>query len=392
MHRVIVILSLTWLFSAGAQSPLLEAMRYVPAEAFLAEPVNMATFADIRAGYAVRGVQPPDAWADMQPESERDILSSLPAGTAHSVTTFLRIGGPLYPELLGLDFFDLNATLEFGEPPNQALVLLGNIEPDRVTQAFLARDYRLTEPLLCPAAGCETGREANLINREPGNPFGGDLGRNFPVFTRPGAVAGSASDVLALQMAASAAGELDSLADLPEVQALDAVLADMPHVLAVTVLNPLPFLTVDPLQVLGSEPDMDAASAALDQLAQFPLPPYSLIAFAATADQSSEHGHALLVYPDADQADAAAAALDARLHTLTAQRSGLSYAGLLTDRGAELRPATTVTGPEGGPSVVVITVTASLEDSAAAPFTGLSYRDFINLVQSRDHLWLVPGH
>ena len=51
-----------------------------------------------------------------------------------------------------------------------------------------------------------------------------------------------------------------------------------------------------------------------------------------------------------------------------------------------------MTGPEGGPSVVVITVTASLEDSADAPFTGLSYRDFINLVQSRDHLWLVPGH
>ena len=49
-------------------------------------------------------------------------------------------------------------------------------------------------------------------------------------------------------------------------------------------------------------------------------------------------------------------------------------------------------GRDSGPSVVVITVTASLEDSADAPFTGLSYRDFINLVQSRDHLWLVPGH
>lgn len=392
MRRLILILSLTFLFSAGAQSPFLDAMRYVPAESFLAEPSNMATFADLDAGYAVRGVRPPAAWAALDADGERSLLSALPFGTAASVTTYLLFGGPLYPELLGLDFFDLAGTVEFGAPPNQALVLLGDIQPERVSEAFLARGYNADGSLLCPEAGCDTGNHTNLMNREPGNPFGGDLGRNFPVFTSEGVLAGSASDIIARQMTSSAAGELYSLADLPEVQAIDAALSTLPELLAVSVHHPLQFMVVDPVQVLGSDPDMDDASAVLDQLAQLALPAYSLIAFAATADDSAEHGHALLVFPDDEQATMAAASLDTRLRTFTAQRSQQSYADTLTDGGFELSEATVLPGSEGGPSVVMITLSASLAASAEAPFTGLAYRKFINLAQMRDYLWLVPAN
>ena len=392
MRRVILVLSLAWLFSASAQSPFLEAMRYVPAEAFLAETSNRAFFADIQAGFEVRAVRPPASWATLEPGSERAFFSALPFGTASSVITYLMVGGPHYPELLGLDFFDLTGTVEFGVPPDQALVLLGDVEPQRVSRAFMARGYRPEGPLLCPEAGCDTGRQQDVRNRQPGNPFGGDLGRSFPVFTAPGVLAGSASDVLARQMAASAAGELDSLADLPEVQAIDAVLSDMSKVLAVSVLNPLEFISFHPQQMLGRNLDADAAATLLAQLAELPLPAYSLIAFAATADDSNEYGHALLVYPDGEQASAAAAALDARLHSFTAQRNGLSYADTLADRGSELSPATVLMGANDGPSVVMITLTTALADTEDAPFTGLGYRTFINLVNTRDYLWLVPAN
>lgn len=392
MRRVISLLSLVWLFTASAQSPFLDAMRYVPAETFLAETSDMAIFADIQAGFEVRGVQPPVSWAELEPGSEHSLLSTLPFGVASSVTTYLMIGGPRYQELLGLDFFDLEATVEFGVPPNQALVLLGDIEPQRISQAFSARGYRVEGPLLCPEAGCDTGRQQNLAMREPANPFGGDLGRNFPVVTAPGVLAGSASDTLARQIAESAAGELYSLADLPEVQAIDAFLEATPIVLAVSVLNPLAFMNVDPLQVLGRNPDMDAASDVLGQLTELPLPAYSLIAFAATADVSNEYGHTILVYPDAEQASAAAAALDARLHSFTAQRNELSYAGTLTDSGFELSAATVRPGSEGDPSIVAVTLTTSLSEGEEAPFTGLAYRRFINLVHTRDYLWLVPAN
>ncbi len=392
MRRILLVLSLAWPVSASAQSPFLDAMRYVPAEAFLEETSNVATFSDVQAGFRVRGVLSPEAWAELEPGSEHSVLHALPFGLAPSVTTYLMVGGPRYPELLGLDFFDLEATVEFGVPPDQALVLLGDIKPLMVSLAFLARGYRLEAPLLCPDAGCDTGRQPDLRNREPGNPFGGDFGRNFPVFTAPGVLAGSASDVLARQMVASATGELFALADLPEVQAIDAALSAMPELLSVSVYNPLEFITSDPFRLLGNRMDADTAAAVFAQLADFPLPAYSLIAFAATADDTHEYGHAMLVYPDAVQAASAATALDARLHAFPAQRSELSSADTLADGSFELSPATVLPGTDSTPSIVMVTLSAPLSEGADAPFTGLAYRRFINMVHTRDYLWLVPSN
>ncbi len=390
MRKVLIAMSCFWLTTATAQSPFLEAMRYVPSETFLAETSNVATFADLRAGYAVRDMHPPASWAAMAPGNERSILSALPYGAARSVVTYLLNGAPLYPELLGLDFFDLNGTLEFGVPPDQALALLGDIQPLRVGLAFMARGYRLEEPLLCPQAGCDTGRQQDIRNREPGNPFGGDFGRNFPVFVRPGVLAGSASDDLARQMVASSAGELDSLADLPAVQALDAVLSGMPHVLTVSVVNPQ-FIAADPVQLLGPHVDDTAAAAVLAQLAGIPLPAFSLAGFAASADSTYDYGHALLVYPDAQQAAAAARSLDERLASYRSQRTQLSFAETLTARDFELSPVTVVPGGDSGQTVVKVTLKVLLDDTTDAPFPGLAYRRLIDTVYTRDYLWLAPA-
>lgn len=390
MRSMILVLSLVLTVSAHAQSAFLDAMRYVPAESFLEETGNIATFADVQAGFAVTDTRMPASWAEIEPGSERSVFRALPYGLASSVTTYLMIGGPLYPELLGLDFFDLSGTVEFGVPPNQALVLIGDIAPMQVSSAFSARGYRLEGGLLCPEAGCDTGRQPDISNREPGNPFGGDLGRSFPVFTSPGVLAGSASDVLARQMASSATGDLISLADLPEVRALDAVLSEMQHVLSVSIINPREFMTFDPLQVLGTDFDTDSATAVLEQLADVPLPAYSLVAFAATADESNEHGHVMLVYSDAGQAAAAAASLDERLHSFVSQRSQVSYAETLSGNGFELAPATVVTEVADGLSVVLVSLSTSLSAGDDAPFIGLAYRSLINLLHTRDYLWLVP--
>lgn len=390
MRSMIFILALVFTVSAQAQSAFLDAMRYVPAESFFEETGNIATFADIPAGFAATDTPMPSYWADIEPGSERSVFRALPYGLASSVTTYLMMGGPLYPELLGLDFFDLSGTVEFGVPPNQALVLIGGIAPARVSLAFLARGYRLEGELLCPEAGCDAGREMDINNREPGNPFGGDLGRSFPVFTSPGVLAGSASDVLARQMASSATGDLTSLADLPEVQALDTVLSQMQHVLSVTIVNPIEFMAFDPLQVLGRNFDAESASALLEQVAAVPLPAYSLVAFAATADESTEFGHVMLVYPDAGQAAAAADSLDERLHSFMSQRDQVSYAETLSGTEFELAPATVMPESADGVSVVLVSLSTPLSNTDDAPFVGLVYRSVINLMYQRDYLWLIP--
>lgn len=358
-----------------SDSRFLTALQSVPVLPFVQDASNIVSFADADAAFAARRVRVPAAWSD---DFNPSLIMSLPPTMPADLIQYLHVGAADYPAELGFDFFDISHTIEFGQPPEQAFVLFGDFTEERVAAAFMARGYFQDGALLCPAAGCDTGHTVDLANRNPGNPFGGALGRSFPVWATAQSVATSPS-LAALNRIVTAAGT-DTLADLPEVQALDAVLAGWPLLVGVSIANPLLLAVADPLQ-----PAEDQAV-----LAAQPLPPYSLIAYASTADADNEYGLVLLVYGDASSAEQAAAALDVRLTQLHSITRRVPFAEFLADHGT-LAPAEVRTDAATGLSVVVVSLAAPLPQEAAAIAAG-PFSRFRDGLFMRDTAWLLPGN
>lgn len=370
---------LTVLLLAGTaftqnDSRFLTALQSVQAQRFVQDAGNIVSFADVDAAFAARGVQAPESWSD---DFDPSLLMSLPPTMPSDLVQYLNIGAPDYPARLGFDFFDISHTIEFGQPPEQAFVLFGDFAAESVAAAFMARGYVGDGALLCPTAGCDTGHTVDLANRDPGNPFGGALGRSFPIWPTAQSIATSPS--LAALNAIVTAAETTTLADLPEVQALDAVLADWPQLVGVSIVNSLALAVADPLQ-----PAEDR-----EVLAAQPLPPYSLVAYASTADAVNEYGLVLLVYGDATAAGQAASALDARLAQVSSIRRRVPFAEYLADHGT-LAPAEVRTDAASGYSVVVVSLAAPLPQEPAA-LAGAPFSRLREGLLARDTAWLLPG-
>src|SRR5690554_1796334 len=79
------------------------------------------------------------------------------------------------------------------ELPEAGLCLLsyrvGSLLPAEQTaswgKAHAQNDVDSVLDLAAISQRCDTGRQPNQVNREPGNPFGGDLGGNCRRFERP---------------------------------------------------------------------------------------------------------------------------------------------------------------------------------------------------------------
>src|SRR5690606_74600 len=139
---------------------------------------------------------------------------------------------------------DMDRSLVFGNPPSMGNILEGDFDPAQIAEAFAARDFTENDfngvPVWCGAAGCENGLQTDLANRNPGNPFGGDLGRSEPLaIVSDSLLANSASDGLVETMIGTYQGEYNSLADADDYQALAQALADQGTIVQAQFLNPL---------------------------------------------------------------------------------------------------------------------------------------------------------
>lgn len=393
--------SLSWSRQQGSDS-FLRAMEMVPIEA-LGYPNIILTFADNHAALTSRGLTIPSSWADMEANHHpRWTLFGLAPGAAADMTMNLMQGAPGYKETVGFDYFELAQTVEVGQHPGLGLVLLGAIDPAAIHAAFAAQGYEVREAdgtatLLCPPAGCDSGRDVNLAQRNLSNPFGGNLGRWQPVAVAEGVVLQAADDQFLRLFVATHGGVAPALAEVPEVRAIASALADYPFVNTVMLLNADMFAGVDERTVLGSAPDADRVQleALLMQLEAMPVPPYALAAFAATADADGEYGLVLLIYPDAEAAATAAASLDARLATLASLfQPDLTYAEQYEVVGT-LEPATVVRDEDSGMYVVVVRLAgepAPLETERGADvLTGRQYQRFFTSVVRSEAIWLVYG-
>ena len=400
----------------GSGAALLEALARVPDTAAARE--SLVSYLDQETLVATRpGAAQPASVAEALALLETDDpaaslwlaafmgANSGDAGLVHAL--FMADG---WPRVVGFDLLDVDRHLSFGTPPSDGSVLLGAFEPQAIADAFASRGYTASEAgdrtLLCGAAGCDTGMDVDLAKADRSLPFGGEIGRSEPVAISGQEILNSADLATLEAMLAAADGEATSLADDPAYRAL-ALAGDPAVPLIQATFLPGGMLGLGPdiyqilgRQLLGRSPEAVAKLTAqlmaqLDETFE-PMPAADAVAILDGATDTEQVVTIALAY--ADEADAAIAAdvLPRRLETLPAASYEVALAELLADRGATSVAGSVQPAGEGTSAVARIEVRAPLADSEVDAATGQPapssslYRLFIDLVQRRDLLWLVP--
>lgn len=406
---VLLALLLLWItiFPASAQdaeseSPLLRMLARIPDTPAARDSL---TYVDYRALIAARpGAPLVEDWQAFESIMDRDgadadllmgALMGVQSGPAFFGRYFME-GGAM-SEIVGFDPFTIARAAEYGQPPDTVTILEGNFDADAVIAAHEARGYTVDESadltLLCASDGCDTGNMMNLRDRNPANPFGGDLGRSQPVLLGESIVASSPS-LDALNGAVSAiAGDKDSLADNPDYRAAAEALAGHGAVLQAYFVEPS---LIAPLSAAIANPRLspEALEALRERLqAEFvPMPFYHLAVLADSATDAEQVALVALVFASEADAQSAADLFPARLEQYVSLAVQQPFAELLADRGvtsidAEIIPAST------GRSVLVLALHAPLpadeDEDGRTPASSLVYSLLVRAYMQRDLGWLA---
>jgi hypothetical protein len=284
--------------------------------------------------------------------------------------------------LTGASFFDVAQSATWGQPPGGVILLQGPFDPDAIDAAYSARGYT-AETLgeftrFCAADGCASGTQARLDQREPGDPFGGSLGRQQPVLLIPLAddrwqlLSAAPLDVVK-SVAETRGGAVSSLADRPDYQAAARALT------AEGVLLQAYFMGAE--AIAPGDRGLTAENAPQTPDASDLLPAYDLAALADIESADGSLASVTLVFATVDEAETAAALLEARLSAYVSVRTRAPWLEMLAERGAIF----SVTAAEDAESGLGLAqVTFSGPDDAAL---------FYLLAQSlfaRDLGWLAP--
>lgn len=401
--RMVLVVTLLPVVNAqqSSESAFLAALRYVPSDALLLDDMAAIEFASIDAALQLRGLTVPRSWQDMLSNYDQSqVLLSLPPSLPRAMVSYLMVGGPDYGQVLGFDLFDVGSTVSFGQPPSTVTVLTGNLDHASIVPAFEARGYVVEHQLfgsqfLCPEAGCDTGATTNMQARNLANVFGGDLGRQFPVWLYGNAIVGSASETAVRVIAETYIDGHFSVADIDEVIAISGALHQYQYVVSAWLVHPIALLYAD-LIPIGSSPDSaeEYARGILEALDSNPLPPYSAAAFAAVGDDLYEYGLVTLVYPHQPAAEFAAAALETRLKLFEASRASGTFYEVLSNYGHVVLP-TVYAHEDTGLWVVTVGLKAPIpfEPGSGGRHVqaGQPYLRLVSMFINRDTLWLVPS-
>jgi hypothetical protein len=391
----------------GSEERLLAALGFVPLEAgshSIVSYLDQAAVAEARPGAQApasvaelgaaldAGDAPTELWlAAMQGVSsgDPDLLRHLSSAAD-------------WPERVGFDLLDVEAQLTFGVPPADGTVLLGRFDPDAIAAAFARRGYASStvrdRMRLCGEAGCDQGLAVDLAAADPSLPFGGQLGRREPLAVRATDILSSADVDTLMAMVDAAEGVTGSLAEDPAFRAVASALdtaADPDATLIQATFLPGGMLGLGPdVYLRFSESPEEASERLLEMDASFePMPAPEAVAIldAATADEQ----RVLIALAYADEADAAVAVdvMPRRLAALPTL-SGDSMADLLTERGAEVVSSRVVPAAPGATAVAVVDLAAPIagagpDETGRLEASSRLYRQFIDLVQRGDLLWLV---
>ncbi|MBZ0276462.1 MAG: hypothetical protein K8I60_09975 [Anaerolineae bacterium] len=376
------------LIPAAAQdttaNPLLDMLALVPDTDTTRAGVPVIGYVDYRALEAMRGIPTPNLDST---DALRDEAGGIWLASMMSVSTGLDLSGLAdyvggMRDAVGISLGEIDRSLVFGAPPQTGTLLGGAFAVDAIAAAYLARGYTFERiddvPVWCGPGGCEDGQSIDFANRNRANPFGGALGRNELLAYLSAYMADSPALDVMQGMIAAAQDTAPSLADDPAYRAAaEASLAG-------GTLLQVQFFDASNVSVFMAEPGQDLPAPVKDAIAAYqPLPPYLLFGLADVWKDDQEITLLLLVYPDAAQAETAAAELTTRLQTFASiTANGRLVPEMIAERGGSISEGYVYTA-ESGYAAAVVPIPAPVptnERQSDTPHyrpSGIIYRLFV---------------
>lgn len=319
---------------AQDEHPLLKMLALVPDTP---EARSWLNYADYRAMEAARGIETPTP-ADFDNRTELVrvwLAASTGLNTGMRLDNFMQYLVDM-PRLNGFAFFDIDQSMTFGQPPSMGTLLNGNFDAESIAAAYSEREFTTAEidgvTVWCGPDGCENGLQQDLAGREPGDPFGGNLGRKEPIAVLPnGILVNSPHFPIVEGVIATAADPSRSLADAPDYSAVAQALTELGgNVVQVQFINPTDLI------VSGIPPAFGGDIEVTPEAQPGELPVYSLAVLADTWQGDEQTAWIGLTYVDVETAQAAADEILTRLETAVSLRTLRSFTETLEASSAEI--------------------------------------------------------
>lgn len=405
MKRILVLLITVFIAIpvsfAQDDSPLLTLLSHIPNT--LETVDSVVSYVDYNAMFEARtGSDQPESINDLLDPSEEATetvglwmaaLRGVSSGPAFISNLFA--GGSDWETVVGFDFFAIGQAIEFGNPPSLGTILLGEFDPEAIATAFSARNFASQEAgdftLWCGEAGCEEGMQTDLINRNPANPFGGQLGRSEPILVSETVIVDSADFAVIESIQSVIAGDSPSLADNPAYMTAYHAIPTEDTVLQTQFLSPGVFLA-DVGAFLTNQELVDRLIEQIDPVLQ----PYELVAIADTVTESEQIVYLVLVYGNAEDAESAVEIVPARIEVMDSFAAARPFTELLADREISAIDAYTVGDDTTGKTSAVFAFHAPLapdepDETLGYIQSSMVFRLLIDMVYRRDMSFLIAG-
>lgn len=299
---------------------------------------------------------------------------------------------------IGLDVKTIERTIYFGQPPSDAMILQGDFDTDTIVDAFTAQSHELQPrddvTLLCSIDGCDDGRAIHVEERNPLNPFGGEFGRHEPIALLDDLILNSPDFGVVESMIQSGDGEMASLADSSDYQAVVTVATRqgaLRQAILASTENPAFWDVEEVIPLVLPEEKREMLEDKVT-----PLPPYNLLMMADTAslDTQTQAGLVLLVYNSEAAANRASDALQANLAPdgLTTINTDETLHSIMAKRG-EMQ-FEVIADDATGRYILQLSIQAPLieipeSDDETQILAGQQFRLFLLMLYQRDILWLI---
>jgi len=303
--------------SDGPQA--LAMLRFAPADLLedAGDTPILATVADVAARTESAGVD--------LPTSRDDNPSFGDWGQAINgllyTSAMLNAFSPDWLAAFGWDAFQVDQTLEYGQPPDNAQVYIGRFDRDAINDALLAADYETIEIDGAAEAWSRSPEGDVDVASEAGRLALG--GMNNVALMPDGALITARTLDAATLIVETAAGERDSLAANDLVQTLlgaQTTLLDSAMLVPGTSLAGM----IDPIAVLDEVDEEGPGESALDRTAdriatqiaeQAGMPPVLLALIGTTGEIPVSRACFTLLMASEDDAETAVAVVEERLET-----------------------------------------------------------------------------
>lgn len=358
-------------------SPLLTDLALVPDSLLTGNGWATVRYVDFEALFVAEGINELRLTADLPTLMKAvplvGILSRVVVGPEALQSVFAT--ADRMPQVVGFEWVaDVNRALEYGAPPETALILAGTFDESAVAAALEDRGFEQAERSGVTIWHRLEDAEVNLQAREIADPFGGNLGMAARIAILPGHLANSRYWAMIEDIAATAQHEKGSMAENADYRALAEVVTASDGWL----IQAMFFLPED----IGRWPALDS-----DPTASYgPLMPYTL-AVMADRQEGNDQVHVIgLVYADTAQAQAAADEVAARISAFSLpQQPG----EVLVERFGAQVTASVYESEDAGNAVAVVTVRYPLPAERIDPGTnqfiaaGRLYRAWMQAINQR---------